>query len=71
MKLDVRILALKIICTSRNALIIVRCTEFLGRECLDKGVGGWVNRNMNTVPICKSVLTIGRSLIQYLNNENL
>ena len=38
------------------------CTDFLGRECSDLGLGGWVSRNPNLVRICKSVRIIGRSL---------
>ncbi len=39
-KLDVRILVREIIRTPRNPVIIVRCTDFLGRECSDLRVGG-------------------------------
>ncbi len=34
-KLDVRILGREIIRTPKNPIIIVRCTDFLGRECSD------------------------------------
>ncbi len=61
-KLDVRILVPEIIRTPRNPTIIVRCTDFLGRECLDLGVDGSVSRNPNFVRICKCVRIIGRSL---------
>ncbi len=61
-KLDVRILVREIIRTPRNPIIIGRRTDFLGRECSDLGVGGWVSRNPNIVRICKSVPIIGRSL---------
>ena len=39
-KLVVRILVREIIRTPGNPIIIVRCTNFLGGECLDLGVGG-------------------------------
>ena len=39
-KLDVEILGLEIIRTPKNFMIIVRCTDFFGRECSDLGVGG-------------------------------
>ena len=39
-KLDVEILGREIIRTPKNFMIIVRCTDFFGRECLDLGVGG-------------------------------
>ncbi len=61
-KLDVRILHREIIRTPRNPIIIVRCMDFLGRECSDLGVGGWVFQNTNIVRICKSVRIIGRFL---------
>ncbi len=61
-KLDVRILVRDIIRTPGNPIIIARCTDFLGRECSDLEVGGWVSRNPNIVRICKSVRIIGRSL---------
>ncbi len=57
-KVYVRILVREIICTPRNPIIIVRYTGFLGGECLDLGVGGWVSRNPNNVRICKSVQSI-------------
>ncbi len=49
-KLDIRILGREIIRTPKNPMIIVRCTDFLGREYSDLGV-------------CKFVQIIGRSLI--------
>ncbi len=61
-KLDVRILVPQIICTPRNPIIIVRRMDFLGHECSDLGVGGWVSRNPNIFRICKSVQIIGQSL---------
>ncbi len=51
-KLHVWILVRIIICTPRNPIIIVRCTDFLGHERSDLGVGGCVSRNFR---ICKSV----------------
>ncbi len=39
-KLDFRILVREIIRTPRNPIIIVRCTDFLGGECLDLRIGG-------------------------------
>ena len=57
-KLDVRILAREIICTPENPIIIVRCTDFLFRECSDLGIGGWVSRCPNIVRICKSIRII-------------
>ncbi len=39
-KLDVRILVHEIIRTPGNPIIIMRCTDFLGHECSDLGVGG-------------------------------
>ncbi len=42
-KLDVRILVREIIRTSGNPIVIVRCMDFLGRECLDLRMGGWVD----------------------------
>ncbi len=39
-KLDVQILGQEIICTPRNPIVIVRCTDFLGCECSNLGVGG-------------------------------
>ncbi len=65
---EVRILGRIIIQTPRNPTIIVRCKEFLGRECSDLGVCGWVGRNPNIVQMCKSVLIIGRSLSIFLDD---
>ncbi len=67
-KLDVRILVRELIRTPRNPVIIRSCTDFLGRECSDLGVGGWVSRNLNIVRICKSVRIIGRSLTIFRYN---
>ncbi len=61
-KLDVQILVRELIRTPRNPIIIVRCTDFLGHECSDLGVGGWVSRNLNIVRIFKSVQILGQSL---------
>ncbi len=61
--LDVQILVQEIIRTSGNPIIIVRITDFLGCDCLDKGVGEWVRLNPNIVWICKIVLIFGQSLI--------
>ncbi len=58
-KLDVQILVCEIIHTPRIPIVIVRCTDFLGHECSDLGVSGWVSRNRNIVRICKSVRIIG------------
>ncbi len=61
-KLDVRILVWEIIRTPRNAMIILRCTDYVGRKCSDLGVGGWVSRNLHVVQIFKSVRIIGGTL---------
>ena len=37
----------EIIRTPGNPTMIVRCTYFLGCECSDKGVGGWVGQIPN------------------------
>ena len=69
-KLDVRILVQELIRTPRNPMIIQRRTDFLGRECSDLGVGGWVSRNPNIVRICKSVRIIGQSLRKEISVEH-
>ncbi len=56
-KLDFRILDREIIRTPINPIIIVRCTDFLGHECSDLGVGP------NNVLICKSIQIIGLLLL--------
>ncbi len=45
--------------SSENVIIIVRCTDFLCRECSDLWVGGRLSRYPNIVRICKSVRIIG------------
>ncbi len=48
-KMDIQILGWEITRTPRNAIFILRCMGFLGCECSDLMVGGWVSRNLNIV----------------------
>ncbi len=42
-KLDVQVLVREIISTPRNPTINIRRTDFLGPQCSDLEVGGWVS----------------------------